>query len=261
MATVLIVEDDGLVAREIAHAVRRAGHLPLLAADGVGAVRKSAAQPELVLLDLGLPDVPGEEVLTALREIPEMAQVPVLVVTGRTDDAARLQERMPPGLVGVLLKPVNDPTLTATIRTVLAAPRETSAPRATGRQPAPDALRHEVVRRIIAQGPDRLARHIYRRMCADRSPAPAADAADTLNWTQIAEWAQLEGLVAKEEAQLLCGTPPDRTRQDATDRLDQPTPARPSPEGRSTHRSRTRSTSVPRGRRPSGSEGDADDTR
>jgi len=201
MRTVLIVEDDGLVARDMARTVRRAGHLPLLAVDGCSAIREAAAEPDLVLLDLGLPDVHGEEVLDLLQHIPSTAHVPVLVVTGRTDDAVRLQERNPAGLAGVLLKPVSPAKLTEAMGTILNVPRQ--RPQRAYRE-TKEARRREVMRRLIVDGPDRLARHVYRRMCADRPHASAADTSDVLGWAEIAEWAKLEGLVSAEEVQLLC---------------------------------------------------------
>lgn len=199
MATVLIVEDDGLVARQMAQAVRSAGYRPLLASDGCSAVREATADPALVLLDLGLPDVHGEEVLDMLQQIPSTTHVPVLVVTGRTDDAVRLQERHPTALAGVMLKPVNPVKLTEAVRAILSAPRRRSQ---AAVQEAREAHRREVMRRLITDGPDRLAGHVYRRMCADR-PHAATGTPGVLTWSEIAEWAKLEGLVTEDEAQLL----------------------------------------------------------
>ncbi|MEK7204982.1 MAG: response regulator, partial [candidate division NC10 bacterium] len=91
MATILIVEDDGLVARHMARILRGAGHTPILASDGRSALLEASDRPDLVLLDLGLPDVPGEELLRHLKKRPETAGIPVIVVTGKTEAAAQLK--------------------------------------------------------------------------------------------------------------------------------------------------------------------------
>jgi CheY-like chemotaxis protein len=46
-------------------------------------------RPDLILLDLHLPDLPGEEVLARLRELDETREIPVIVLTADATDAAR----------------------------------------------------------------------------------------------------------------------------------------------------------------------------
>lgn len=207
MATVLIVEDDGLVARQMARTVRLAGHFPVRAMDARSAIREATARPDVILLDLGLPDASGETLLDHLHRMPETAQVPIVVVTGKTDRAVYLRDRQPGGLADVLLKPVDNAKLAETVRSVLEAPRSSAAqpPRT-----ADEILRHGTITRLIAQGPDRLASQVYRRLCVDRTPAARGNDPEPLDWPEIARWSLLEGLVSAEEAGLIRSTP--RTR-------------------------------------------------
>jgi DNA-binding response OmpR family regulator len=86
-ASVLIVEDDDDIAELLAHRVDRQGHHPTIARTGAEALdRARAAPPDLVLLDLGLPDMHGWDVLDELRHDDRLAAVPVLVVSV-TDEA------------------------------------------------------------------------------------------------------------------------------------------------------------------------------
>ena len=204
MARVLIVEDDGLVAREMAGVIQRAGHSAVLAADARSAVREASLRPELIVLDLGLPDVPGEALLEHLQRMPETANAPVVVVTGKTDCAVRLQARKPPGLADILLKPVNSARLSQAVRAALAKSAGAAVQDApTGRE----VRRRDAIFRLIAQGPDRLASHVYRRLCADRIRTTRLDNPKPLEWRAIAKWALLEGLVNEEEAGLIGDTP------------------------------------------------------
>lgn len=61
----------------------------------------------------------------------------------------------------------------------------------------------ELIRRLIAEGPDRIAYHAYRRVTADRIPAGTSLPTEALSWPEIAEWAQQEGLLDAEQARLL----------------------------------------------------------
>jgi len=65
-------------------------HETLLAADGLSALHSIRDhRPDLVLLDLDLPDIPGTEVLARLRADPATRDLPVIIVTARIGDAAR----------------------------------------------------------------------------------------------------------------------------------------------------------------------------
>ncbi|MCR6489911.1 response regulator transcription factor [Amycolatopsis sp. OK19-0408] len=78
---VLLIEDDDRVSQALRPCLERRGWHVTTAADGkTGLYQGMTAQPDVVLLDLGLPDIDG---LTLLREIRKTSDVPVIVVTAR----------------------------------------------------------------------------------------------------------------------------------------------------------------------------------
>jgi DNA-binding response OmpR family regulator len=83
---VLVVEDDPSV-RGLLHTLLSAeGYEVATASDGLaGLVKATASKPQLVLLDLMMPDLGGVRVLEELRDDPELADIPVIVVTGKID--------------------------------------------------------------------------------------------------------------------------------------------------------------------------------
>lgn len=83
---VLVVEDDPSV-RGLLHTLLSAeGYEVATASDGLaGLVKATASKPALVLLDLMMPDLGGVRVLEELRDDPELADIPVIVVTGKVD--------------------------------------------------------------------------------------------------------------------------------------------------------------------------------
>ena len=83
---VLVVEDDPSV-RGLLHPLLSAeGYDVATASDGLaGLVKATAQHPSLVLLDLMMPDLGGVRVLEELRDDPELADIPVIVVTGKID--------------------------------------------------------------------------------------------------------------------------------------------------------------------------------
>jgi two-component system KDP operon response regulator KdpE len=86
---VLLVDDDATLRRTLGIGLRAAGHEVLLVADGrsaLQAVRED--RPDLVVLDLGLPDLSGVEVLRRLRG---WSTTPVVVLSARAESAEKVQ--------------------------------------------------------------------------------------------------------------------------------------------------------------------------
>lgn len=85
---ILIVEDDDRVAAALEAFLARSGYATQRAADGASALRLLDSQTEVVLLDLGLPDVDG---IDLCRRIRARSDVPVVVVTARSQVVERIK--------------------------------------------------------------------------------------------------------------------------------------------------------------------------
>ncbi|GAA4107804.1 response regulator transcription factor [Nocardioides fonticola] len=116
MPQVLVIEDDARIRPLIMRALGERGYAVSSAATGMQGLSLAVeGRPDLVILDLGLPDVDGTQVLTMLRAVSD---VPVIVASARDDD---------PSLVGCLdagaddyvVKPYTTAQLEARIRAVM----------------------------------------------------------------------------------------------------------------------------------------------
>lgn len=120
---VLVVEDDLLAAELIRGYLMRGGYRVALVGSGhagLGAAKR--LQPHAILLDLGLPDLDGWEVLYRLKGDPATQQIPVLIVSAQEQGQLRLSL----GAVDWLVKPVNPGRLLAALQRCqeLGAPRQ-----------------------------------------------------------------------------------------------------------------------------------------
>lgn len=90
-ARILVIEDEADIAALIAYQLAHAGYQVRTASNGPEAVRAlQADSPDLVVLDLMLPDVSGLELLRSLRAQAETRDTPVIIVTARGDERDRL---------------------------------------------------------------------------------------------------------------------------------------------------------------------------
>lgn len=117
--TVLIVEDDPLLAQILETQLRLEGYRTSIAYHGLQALRISRdASPDLILLDLMLPGIDGFEVLNRLRAEPNTARTPVIVLSAKDSPSDRqMAARL--GANGYLTKPYTRAELAETIRAVL----------------------------------------------------------------------------------------------------------------------------------------------
>jgi DNA-binding response OmpR family regulator len=89
MATVLVVEDERKLRDFVRSYLERAGFTVLSTGSGAEAITLAAdGAPDLVVLDLGLPDVPGE---TVARELRAGSAVPILMLTAKTTEEDRIR--------------------------------------------------------------------------------------------------------------------------------------------------------------------------
>ena len=79
---ILIIEDSLFLRRSNERALTRAGHEVISAGDGLDGLRLALEQkPDLVILDLILPKLPGRDVLRQLHGNPDTAAIPVMIVS------------------------------------------------------------------------------------------------------------------------------------------------------------------------------------
>jgi two-component system catabolic regulation response regulator CreB len=112
---ILIVEDEPGIADTLQYALRTDGFEPLWAATGEEALQKMAAQPALVILDVGLPDINGFELFKKLRE---QGDVPVVFLTARSDEIDRVVG-LELGADDYVPKPFSPRELVARVRSIL----------------------------------------------------------------------------------------------------------------------------------------------
>src|SRR5437763_6298816 len=91
-ATVLVVEDERKLRDLVRSYLERAGFTVLTTDSGAEAITMAlTSAPDLVILDLGLPDVPGETVARELRETGPTSGTPILMLTAKTAEEDRIR--------------------------------------------------------------------------------------------------------------------------------------------------------------------------
>jgi len=124
---ILVVDDEPQIHRFLTPALTAAGYEPLRAERGDEALRLAASQaPDLVLLDLGLPDMDGHEVLRRLREF---SAVPVIILSARDREAEKIAA-LDNGADDYVEKPFGLGELLARIRSALRRVGANAAPAA-----------------------------------------------------------------------------------------------------------------------------------
>ena len=116
MARILVVEDDVQIRNFICYALKAEGFTCLTAGNAASAMKLLlSSQPDMILLDLGLPDMDGEEILKMVREWSEM---PIIIVSAR-DQEKEKAALLDLGADDYLTKPFSATELMARIRVAL----------------------------------------------------------------------------------------------------------------------------------------------
>ncbi len=162
--TILLIEDDLSLVELVKYNLEKEGFTVFHAADGEeGLVMARERTPDLILLDWMLPFVPGIEVCRRLRKAPDTANIPIIMLTARTEEGDRIRG-LDTGADDYITKPYSPRELISRIHAVLRRVRPAySGQVLTYDDISLDATSHKVTRggRSIRLGPTefRLLRH------------------------------------------------------------------------------------------------------
>ncbi len=144
---ILVVEDEQDMADLVARRLRREGYLVEVARDGAEGLEKVRADPpDLAIIDIMLPRLSGTDLVTAMRQDPRTAPVPIIMMTAKSADAD-IVNGLRLGADDYVTKPFSMAVLLARVAAVL---RRTAVPAGGGRRPLVvgpitiDAARHRV---------------------------------------------------------------------------------------------------------------------
>lgn len=141
--TILIVDDEPQIRKLLKITLKDEGYKPEECDNGAQAVRMAASiKPDLIILDLGLPDMDGKEVIDSIRE---WAQVPIIVCSVRDADK-EVVDALGRGADDYITKPFNPDVLIARIEANLRkfVTQEAGEPDLENGRIKMDLVRHEV---------------------------------------------------------------------------------------------------------------------
>jgi two-component system response regulator ResD len=147
--TVLVVDDEPTIAEVVSRYLQRAGYRTVIAADGQEALAAAGERwPDLVVLDLMLPQIDGLEVMRRLRE-HDRGRVPIILLTAKGEESDRIVG-LRLGADDYVVKPFSPAELVARVDAVL---RRVDAP--VDRRPAiefDDLVIDPAARRVLVGG-------------------------------------------------------------------------------------------------------------
>jgi two-component system cell cycle sensor histidine kinase/response regulator CckA len=132
--TILYVDDDEVTRRAMQRLFQGAGFQFKQACTGIEALRLAREQPDLVLLDVHLPDISGFEVCRRIKSEPATATIPVLHLSAMYTTTEDRTQGLEGGADGYLIKPVNPKELVAHVRAHLRIRQAEEETRAVARQ-------------------------------------------------------------------------------------------------------------------------------
>jgi two-component system KDP operon response regulator KdpE len=141
--SILIVEDEKSIRKVLTIALESADYKVVECDNGREGIRLAAStRPDLALIDLGLPDIDGKEIITAIRG---WSQIPILVCSVRSQDAEIIQA-LKMGADDYITKPFNPTVLLARVNANLrkAVTQEAGEPELVNGCVRMDLVRHEV---------------------------------------------------------------------------------------------------------------------
>lgn len=119
MTLIVLIEDNEQNARMAAKLLKHAGYQVVVAEDGeVGLTTVFENNPQLVLLDLGLPDIDGQTVVSLIKQQPDLENIPVIAFTAWPEATAHSMAEAY-GCDGVITKPINTRTFASQVAAYL----------------------------------------------------------------------------------------------------------------------------------------------
>ena len=120
-AKILIVDDDPGIRLLIQHGLSRAGYQVSEANNGLEALERfDSIKPDLMLIDVSMPEMDGFETVAAIRQHDGGEMIPLVMVTG-SDDTESVTKALHAGATDFIIKPINLPILTQRVRSALAS--------------------------------------------------------------------------------------------------------------------------------------------
>ena len=118
-AKILIVDDDKGIRGLLKTMVDKLGHTTMLAENGISALEQMEADPpDLVLLDINMPEMDGNVILNCMKANEKLCLIPVIMATGVDTEESMIQN-IEKGADAYLTKPFNFKLLTARIKSCL----------------------------------------------------------------------------------------------------------------------------------------------
>src|SRR5215510_13630704 len=107
MGRIVVIEDNETSARLVVKLLKHAGHIIEPAEDGeMGLAKVMETIPDLVLVDLGLPDIDGQTIVGMMRQIPELQNMLIIAFTAWPEEQA-MEMAKAYNCDGVITKPID----------------------------------------------------------------------------------------------------------------------------------------------------------
>ncbi|MHB2026318.1 MAG: response regulator transcription factor [Elusimicrobiota bacterium] len=120
MYRILVVEDDEILRQTFRDVLKADGFETFLCSDGGSALREVGSyRPDLIMLDVSLPDMTGFDVCRKLKQDPQARAIPVIILTGHARAVIERVQGLDVGAEDYLFKPVSPRILVARIKSIL----------------------------------------------------------------------------------------------------------------------------------------------
>ncbi|RMG96782.1 MAG: response regulator, partial [Chloroflexi bacterium] len=104
---ILYIEDDHASRRLVERVLTSRGYRVLLASDGLKGIALAREEnPQLILMDINLPNMDGREITTRLRSLPNFANTPIIALTANNSPGSR-ELALAAGCTGFMTKPID----------------------------------------------------------------------------------------------------------------------------------------------------------